>query len=197
MPVIGFFDLRIKGPGLRVKGLGFRVQGLGFRRQGGGPENAPVLRESDTRKCLRFASASCQDVWSKQTRIGPPSPQPNPKFCGGPPPPPVGPPPHRLEIQTDAVEGPACRRPTGKTHKNQPHPLTWTLQTPLNPLNLPTTPGPGPFLPCCCRNPLSSFPVLGRSGCRGGARKRLQEITYTRCLPQPYRLEPCLAFRKP
>ena len=86
-----------------------------------------------------------------------------------PPPPPCGTPPNRLEeLQTDAVEGPACR---------------WLLEgeclsTPPPPTPPPPPPHPPlPFLPFFCETLFPPFLSWGRPGCRGGARKRLQFTT--------------------
>ena len=67
-------------------------------------EEVPVLLQN-----YIFASASCREAFgTKQTRdpVSFPLTQPFPRaFCDGPPPPP------RLEeLQTDAVEGPACQK---------------------------------------------------------------------------------------
>ena len=107
-----------------------------------------------------------------EARIGPPSPSPNPHkiLRRTPPPPPTPlwdppPPPHRLEeLQMLPV------REHLKTHEPPPHPPT--LPEPLKHLFAKTL-----FPP---------FLSWGRSGCRGGARKRLQlqqqKRFFLRCL---------------
>ena len=108
----------------------------------------------------KFASASCREAFGASrpgSGLLPPNPYlpagknlwrtPSPPALWDPPPPPIAwrsckPMPWRVP-------------PVGGSHETPP--------TPSNTLDLqpPYEPRPGPFLPFFCRNPLSSFPVLG------------------------------------
>ena len=152
-----------------------RIQGIQLTNISSRPQKRATWRFMVIVK--QFASASCREA-SGTSRPGsgllPPNPTlpPTPNFltpAPPPPPPPCGTPPNPLEeLQTDAVEGPACRwLLQGECLKN-PHPPTPPHPTPA-----------GPLPPLCpsslfCETLFPPFLSWGRPGCRGGARKRLQ-----------------------
>ena len=92
-------------------------------------------------------------VWNKQTRIGPPSPDPTgprPRVPNPPPPPYPPPTPNPPHPQPPPPPTPPPPLPPPK-----PPPSAWTNI--LDPVTLPMTTLPPLFL----QSPLSSFPVLG------------------------------------